>query len=109
MTAEEHRKVVVRFTPELYEYQDRSRFAARIEGLGLTSYGLSPEEAVVGLDSIFRAFIDGHRETGRLEEVLNGSGVEWYWLDQYSGRYRDVSVSEEVAVTNTGGVLVHAA
>ena len=81
MTAEERRKVVVTFTPDMYEYEERSLFAARIAGLGLTSYGRTGDEAVAGLDSLFRAFVEGHRETGRLEEVLDRSGVVWEWLD----------------------------
>ena len=74
MTAQEHRKVVVRFTPELYPYEDRQLHAARIPGLGLSSYGHTPGEAVAGLDSIFRAFINGHRETGRLQRFSPAPG-----------------------------------
>ena len=77
------RKVVVKFTPLILEHQEKLVYAMCIQELGLTAYGKDPKEARAALENLFHSFITGHRGQDTLEEVLDLSGLEWSWEDQY--------------------------
>ena len=89
-------KVVVNFVPEILVRKDELAHAARIRGLGITAYGDSKEGALARMEKMFRSFVNWHREHGDLEEVLNRSGLEWAWEENYAGAVpvKDVSVCE---------------
>ena len=81
----DNRKVVVMVTPEFLHNEDLNLFAARITPLGLTGYGESRDAASAKIKRMFAAWVKGRRIVGDLEERLNISGLEWHWLDEYSG------------------------
>ena len=77
-------KMVVVLTPmRFYRHRNGDVFAARFKALGLTAYGYSQDESIAACKKLFNKFIHGHRERGTLVELLNRSGVEWYWEDEY--------------------------
>lgn len=94
------RTVVVIVSPENLHDRETSTFAARINSLGLTAYGNTQEEASSRLKAMFASAVETRRTRGSLTRWLDGSGLEWYWLDEYQG---DVPV--EYARQSQQGVL----
>ena len=68
---------------EVIQNHSQGYIAGRILPLGLTGYGEDPEAAMRCVKRMFNAFVHAHREKGTLEDRMNRSGLEWYWLDQY--------------------------
>ena len=79
------RKVVVMVVPTHLHDEESGRFAARIKPLGLTAYGNSRDESLRKVRRMFASAVSAHREKGDLEGWLDGSGLEWSWLDEYAG------------------------
>ena len=77
------RQVVVNIGCIIQHHSEDNVFAARFKQLGLTGYGDTEEEAVDSFKRLFNRFVRIHRTSGKLEEVLNRSQVEWHWRDQY--------------------------
>lgn len=76
-------RVVVNLTCRLYYHEDRDYFAARCQELGMSAYGRTQDEAVDNLKHHFNVAIQAYREHGKLEGVLQHSGVAWWWEDDY--------------------------
>lgn len=78
--------VVVKLSPiEIQVDPDTGVCLARFRALGLTGYGVTPDDAVTSLKKLFHAFIHVHREHGSLVEQLERTGVEWHWHDEWPG------------------------
>ena len=87
-------KLVVNLTCRLYFYSDRQYFSARCQELGLTSYGETTDEAVDHFKQMFTRAMQTYREQGKLEAVLERSGIEWWQKDEYP---KDRPVYEDIA------------
>ncbi len=85
------RKVVVVVSPDFLHNEATGAYAARIRPLGLTAYGYTLDAAAAKVKRMFASMVNAHRAKGDVEEWLNSSGVEWHWLDEYSG---DIKVEE---------------
>ena len=79
------RKVVVVVSPDFLHNEATGAYAARIRPLGLTAYGYTLDTAAAKVKRMFASMVNAHRAKGDVEEWLNSSGVEWHWLDEYSG------------------------
>ncbi len=79
-------RVVVVVTPQLLANAQTGMHAARILELGLTAYGKTADEAVRKVKRMCGASVRAHRAAGTLVDWLNRSGLEWSWLEKYSGR-----------------------
>ena len=82
-------RVVVLVSLSVGQYNETGIFAARIEALGLTSYGYSIPAAQASVKRLFNTFINSYRQTGRLEQRLNQLGVKWHWAEDYTEPYED--------------------
>lgn len=89
------RKVVVVVAPDFLHNEATGAYAARVRPLGLTAYGDTLDAAAAKVKRMFASMVNAHRAKGDVEEWLDSSGLEWHWLDEYSG---DIKV-EEVHVT----------
>ncbi len=76
-------QVVVNIKCRVQVHSEDKVFAMRFSPLGLTAYGDDEEEAMSNFKQLFNRFIRTYREKGKLEQILNRSGVEWWWIDQY--------------------------
>ena len=76
------RQVVVHTICTIERHREDNVFAARLRQLGLTAYGDTEEEAVAGCEKLLQRFVNAYQGNGKLEEVLNRSGVEWHWRDR---------------------------
>lgn len=76
-------QVVVNIKHRVYKHSKDEVLSVRCAALGLTAYGDSEAEAVGNFKQLFNRFINTYREKGRLKEVLNQSGVEWWWRNDY--------------------------
>lgn len=85
------RKVVVVVSPDFLHNEATDAYAARIRPLGLTAYGYTVDAASANVKRMFASMVNAHRARGDVEEWLNASGLEWHWLDEYSG---DIKVEE---------------
>ena len=104
-------RVVVSLTCRLYYHEDRDYFAARCHELGMSAYGKTQDEAVDNLKRHFNVAIRAYREHGKLESILQNSGVAWWWEDDYPDNF---PAYEDTGVTSTtplsvldGGVHGH--
>ena len=82
MATDDRVAVVISPVTTFYDSGWKSHVAAFAE-LGLTSFGDTPDSALVHLKENFRAFIHTHRDQGVLEETLDRMGVRWHWEDEY--------------------------
>ena len=73
--------VIVRYSVHVHSVDKVT--AVRFRPLGLTAYGDTEEEAMGNFKELFNRFIRAYREKGKLEQVLNLSGVEWWWREEY--------------------------
>ena len=81
----ERRTVVVTTNLSIGRRSDGKMFAAHLDGLGLTAYGYTAEDAREGVTQVFGTWVNLHRDAGILEKRLNEYGVPWQWLDEYDG------------------------
>ena len=88
------RKVVVVVAPDFLHNEATGAYAARIRQIGLTAYGDTLDAASAKIKRMFASMVNAHRAKGDVEEWLNSSGIEWHWLDEYSG---DIKVEEVYA------------
>ena len=77
------RVVVVNIPLKLSIHSDDHVVAARCDALGLTSYGYSRAEATSKFKQLFNRCVHAYREKGKLEDVLNRVGLEWWWESDY--------------------------
>ena len=80
-------QVVAQIRYKVFEHTVDGVIAVRFAPFGLTAYGDTEVEAVGNFKRLYHRFINGYRRHGRLEEVLNRSGVEWQWKEDYTGEY----------------------
>lgn len=85
MAESQERKVVVCYFPELLKHRSKECYAARIRPLGLTAYGSTSEDAMGRVEELLASFVVWYRLEGLLEGILDRSGIEWYWEDEYEG------------------------
>ena len=77
------RQVVINTKCTIQRHRQDNVFSARLRQLGLTAYGDTEEEAVDDCKKLLSRFVNAYQGNGKLEEVLNRSGVEWHWRDQH--------------------------
>ena len=83
--ADGRRTVVVTTNLSIQRRSDGKMFAAHLDGLGLTAYGYTAEDARESVVQSFKQWVGLHRDEGILERRLNQLGVLWQWLDSYEG------------------------
>lgn len=83
MSESDSERVVVKITPQVLEHKSKDLVVARIKELGLTGYGTTGEEATRSVRGLFKTFVEHHRRQGTLEEILNKSGLVWFWERDY--------------------------
>ena len=98
---DERRTVVVTTNLSIGKRSDGKMFAAHLDGLGLTAYGYTAEEAREGVTQLYGQWVNWHRDAGILEKRLNEYGVPWQWLDEYDG---DIPVEQIHERTNASPV-----
>ena len=79
------KKVVVRTRLLIEERGDGEMFAAHLDALGLTAYGLTSDEASKNVKDLFNTWITQYRDLGVLETRLDAIGAEWSYLADYDG------------------------
>ena len=77
------RKVVVDVRYAIENYPEDNTIAAHFVALGLIARGNTQEEAVMRCKRLFNKFVRAYRSVGQLEERLNQTKVQWWWLDEY--------------------------
>jgi hypothetical protein len=103
MDKDDYRKVVV-VTRATVIKSDNDVFAVRFKKLGLTAYGHTKSEGLHNLKIMFNRFIHTHRKAGTLVNRLEQAGVEWAWVDEYTGSYEDTNVPESEKSEDTPNV-----
>ena len=68
------KKVVVRTRLLIEERGDGEMFAAHLDALGLTAYGLTSDEASKNVKDLFNTWITQYRDLGVLETRLDAIG-----------------------------------
>lgn len=76
------RKVIVDIKCVIQQHSRDGVFAARFPALGLTGYGATEDEAINSFKVLYKEFINAYRSKGRLSDILNRAGVNWWWVDE---------------------------
>ena len=97
-------KVVVKIAPQLGVPESGEHVIGRYPGLGIWAYGSGRAEVLERLKVQFRVLIESHRKRGRLEHVLEESGLTWWTVDEARRQgiaFEDLSPEAEQAMPQT--------
>ena len=102
------RVVVVNLKCVFYVNAVDQLVAARCAELGLSAYGNTKEEATSNFKQLFNRCIHGYREKGKLADVLERSGLDWWWENEYPQDCPDYENTNHSVPLRTEAVYVDA-
>lgn len=77
-----HKKGKVKFKIDMYKDPDTGQFVGIAQGLGLSGYGNTIEEAIKNTNKSMQLALDWHAENGTFENVMKESGYELHIEDK---------------------------